>query len=948
MGRFIELTLHEAIQKVLREANKPMSTSEIAEQINLQGLYQRGDSNPIPTSQISARVKNYANLFKRLPDNKIALSNEANFILDEVAFRMEDCLRGSVNRSSYLIHSLLFYARLSNTSVHLNFFGKYSIEEWKKKHGSAKTQNDSGVDNIETLKNDTTTNIVESPEDIKLWLRNAFKNIDTHFQISVWENFIIHQIESVSDILLLTLFKILCQYDFRESSINNETFGNFFNEYLNSGNRSMRDRGVLSTPESLNIGLSKLITIKTNDVLVDPFAGFCGTIIKASIANQNVKHSIVAFDIFDEAIAIGQMNLISNGINSWNYIKHDSLSEQTILFDGLRNNEIADWVVTIPPFNAIANHYKSDKSLFPLGVGGSSTNLHVQSVLRILKPGGKAVVVVPDGFLFNNDNISIRIRKYLVENNILKAVISLPPGVFQPFTGISTSIIILEKGSQINEDVFFLNLQKLPISHLSENLEHFSNLVQTKTPQEDTSILISKSEIKENNYQLNTNRYFSSRNELKDGYKSIRELIAGYFTNPTITSKDFHSDGEIPFINNSNLSTSSKDYFLNPQSIKNYVDADLVASKRLKVVKPFSILCSKIGTNLRPTLVEENAGFVTSGNILVLEIDRKIILPKYFISQLYLEYVTKQLASIEIGTAQTFLRVEDLLDVKIKVPTLGEQEYYLHGLDITSITGLVNEPESEYQVIKHIKHSYAQINDAIGSDILNLKNYIHQKAASKEPISLSDKVSARKDAATLETLFERIIAAQTTAGDLFSTIKNIIDLGQVEMHKDSVDFYEYLKSEKTYLESLGENLHINIFTELDSENMVIEIDKNQFKELLRNLVVNAGRHGYLTKTESKNLVFEIVQEDDPSKLTLNYYNDGLPLPDGFSFEDFKTFGKRYDSDKGSGLGGHLVALIINKHNGEIVHLAATDSFPIPGANRALKTGIHFKIILPKS
>jgi L-cysteine desulfidase len=154
------------------------------------------------------------------------------------------------------------------------------------------------------------------------------------------------------------------------------------------------------------------------------------------------------------------------------------------------------------------------------------------------------------------------------------------------------------------------------------------------------------------------------------------------------------------------------------------------------------------------------------------------------------------------------VRVEDLMDVKVKVPNISEQKYYIQVLNISSLFGLVNEPESVYQVLKHIKHSYSQINDAIGSDIRNLINYIHQKAKTKETISLSDKVSARKDATTLEMLFERIIDAQITAGDLFSTIKNIMEFGQSEMHKEIVDINEFLKSEKKYLESLGENLNI--------------------------------------------------------------------------------------------------------------------------------------------
>ncbi len=315
MDNIIKMTLHEAIQKILRDAKKPLSTSEIASSINLQRLYNRGDGSPIPASQISARIKNYPDLFRRLPNNEIELNNKAKVILDDLVFRLEDCVRGKVDRSGYLIHSILFYVRFSYTDVGYDFFKKYNFDEWvnNHKHLLQKTVDppNFSIDNTFRVNKNT---IDESSLNIKLYLKEAFKNLDTHFDTLFWKDFILEQINKASESTILNLYKIICDYDLRDESLTDEVFGAFFNEYLNSGSRSMRDQGISSTPEALNISLSKLVTLKANDVLLDPFAGFCGTIVKASLANSEVKHSLIAFDILDEAIVLGQMNLILNAL----------------------------------------------------------------------------------------------------------------------------------------------------------------------------------------------------------------------------------------------------------------------------------------------------------------------------------------------------------------------------------------------------------------------------------------------------------------------------------------------------------------------------------------------------------------------------------------------------------------------------------------------------------
>ncbi|MBK7573355.1 MAG: N-6 DNA methylase [Bacteroidetes bacterium] len=765
----------------------------------------------------------------------------------------------------------------------------------------------------------------------------------------LWKPFLENQLEGFHTNIIHNLLKVLDDYNFNDTTLTDEVFGNYFNEYLNTSNRYQRDKEEVSSPTLVNEGLAKWTKISEGDVVLDPFAGFCGSLIKISKNNIRTKHSLIAYDIQLEAVVLGMMNFISNDIKNWTYKLKDTLNTQAEIFKDDIDDGIADWICTIPPFTPSINQGKNRniKSISS-SEKSPSPNYYINAILRMLNPKGKAIITIPDGFLFSSDETTKGIRRFLIEENILKTVIALPQNSFQPFSSVNTSILILEKQSRSYNDTHFIYLQKWSQGKLISGVDEVLDIIINHKEIEGKAIIVPINVIRNNHYFLNANRYFSDKEKLTDGYLSLRELIKNHFSNPLIKNEELISSGTIPFISVSNLSTSIDNSVLDKNKIKSFISSDLVNDKKLKFIKPGSILCSKIGQNLRPTLVANATGLISGGNVLVLEVDSSIIIPEYLINQLYKEYVDKQLGAIVIGSAQTFIRLEDLLEIKIKVPSLKEQSFILNNYGYNSMPNLVQEAESEYQVIKHIKHSYSQLNDAIGSDIINIKSYLEEKEKSKEFVSFEDRVSERKGAPTLNELFNRIAEAQLSTGQLFSTIKSIIDLSQKDVSLSSTNLKIFLEEQKPILISLNKNIVIRIITSLDEEGLMVLIDKNQFKELIRNLVLNACQHGYQESNIEKNIVFEITQEDDPTKLTLNYYNDGLPFPEGFSFNDFKSFGKRYNNSSGSGLGGHLIALIMEKHQGEIVHFAETDSYPLPGENSSLKVGVHFKITIPKS
>jgi type I restriction enzyme M protein len=148
--------------------------------------------------------------------------------------------------------------------------------------------------------------------------------------------------------------------------------------------------------------------------------------------------------------------------------------------------------------------------------------LFVALILRMLKNGGRSATIVPDGVLFGSSKAHVALREMLVEKNQLEAVISLPSGVFRPYAGVSTGILIFTKGGKTG-DVFFYDMQddgfslddkrtQLYDSTFAGDLPDCLNRWKGKDLQKDTdrtakAFCVKADEIREKNYDLSLNRY---------------------------------------------------------------------------------------------------------------------------------------------------------------------------------------------------------------------------------------------------------------------------------------------------------------------------------------------------------------------------------------------------------------------------------------------------------
>ena len=348
-----------------------------------------------------------------------------------------------------------------------------------------------------------------------------------------------------------------------------DTKGDLY-EYMLSKLQSAGQNGQFRTPRHIIRLMVELTGPTSKDTICDPASGTCGFLINASeylravypeiLSNKKTRahfHNTMfsGYDSDNTMLRIGSMNMLLHGIENPNITYRDSLSEDFAL-----EEEKYSLILANPPFSGSIDIDNAAKNLLDVVNTESTELLFIALFLKLLKIGGRAAVIVPDGVLFKANNANKEIRRILVEEQKLDAVISLPSGIFKPYAGVKTSILIFTKTeSGGTENVWFydmrsdgwslndqrrplLNLKKLgtnPSSKLSHKEHENNNLPdiinrwenrdssEIKRKKTEQSFTIKKEEIVAVDYDLSLNRHKKNiykKIEHTDPLQIIKEL----------------------------------------------------------------------------------------------------------------------------------------------------------------------------------------------------------------------------------------------------------------------------------------------------------------------------------------------------------------------------------------------------------------------------------------
>ena len=227
-----------------------------------------------------------------------------------------------------------------------------------------------------------------------------------------------------------------------------------------------------------------------------------------------MNHMFHGFDMDRTMLRIGAMNMMTHGVESPFIEYRDSLSDQN------QDRDKYSLILANPPFKGSLDADTVSADLLKVCKTKKTELLFLAAFVRMLKVGGRCACIVPDGVLFGSSTAHKAIRKELVEEQRLEAVISMPSGVFKPYAGVSTGILIFTKTGHggtdkvwfydMTADGFSLDDKRTPVAEndISDIIARFHNLeAEADRKRTDKSFFVIKDEIVGNEYDLSINKY---------------------------------------------------------------------------------------------------------------------------------------------------------------------------------------------------------------------------------------------------------------------------------------------------------------------------------------------------------------------------------------------------------------------------------------------------------
>ena len=233
-----------------------------------------------------------------------------------------------------------------------------------------------------------------------------------------------------------------------------DTKGDLY-EYMLGKIASAGQNGQFRTPRHVIRLMVEMVAPSPTDIVCDPACGTCGYLVAVGEylrerhpdlltdpkLRKHFHHGLFhGFDFDNTMLRIASMNMLLHGVENPDVVYRDSLSQ-----DHAGEEEKYTLVLANPPFAGSLDYENTAKDLLQVVKTKKTELLFLALFLRLLKPGGRAAVIVPDGVLFGSSNAHKTLRQTLVEEQKLDAVISLPSGVFKPYAGVSTAILLFTK-----------------------------------------------------------------------------------------------------------------------------------------------------------------------------------------------------------------------------------------------------------------------------------------------------------------------------------------------------------------------------------------------------------------------------------------------------------------------------------------------------------------------
>lgn len=326
---------------------------------------------------------------------------------------------------------------------------------------------------------------------------------------------------------------------------NRDAMGDVY-EYILGKMAASGTNGQFRTPRHIIRMIVEMMEPTTKDYICDPAMGSAGFLVEAVkyIKENNelltmgedmhhIKTNLInGYDTDQTMLRIGAMNLLLHDITAPQLAWRDSLSEQN------EDQNCYTLIMANPPFAGSLDKGNVNKKILAYANTSKTELLFLAQFVRSLEIGGRCASIVPDGVLFGSSKAHLAIRKEIVDNQQLRAVISMPSGVFKPYAGVSTAVLVFTKTNSggtdkvwfydMKADGYSLDDKRSPISDndIPDVVTRFHNQqTEESRSRKEQSFLVPVEEIRNNDYDLSINKYKEVERE-KVEYEPIADILA--------------------------------------------------------------------------------------------------------------------------------------------------------------------------------------------------------------------------------------------------------------------------------------------------------------------------------------------------------------------------------------------------------------------------------------
>jgi len=662
----------------------------------------------------------------------------------------------------------------------------------------------------------------------------------------------------------------------------------------------------------------------------DPAMGFGNTLLSI-LSNYELSPliDVEGMEINSGTFRFAVLNFMLHEANSMLLTNQDSLNA----FDQSTN----DVIVSVPPVGRL----NKQQSIIVNGENSISTKYLEERFLLLgiqaLNEKGRGYFIVPNSFLQRRS----KLKKYLLDQDLIEAVVQIPRVLRET---IESSLIILNKSKNIPGFVFLASLSSMDLS--SRNYEKNNIDFRLLLPEimlEYTDFI--NDSLRRNQHELTKIQPIKN---LDNGFllpnyyifDQSRDLTA--FVNNPKTEKlsniitDIKRGVPKSKSKNSDISTSIPSRFISPKDLRDFDQTTFfnyqTTDKKYYPLQTEFILqdeCVIIPTFpnhqaliFKPSIDHD---FAISNHLFAVKIDTNRMLPEFFIDQWNSEMFKIQFERFASGSSHIpSISINTLKEIYIEIPSIEEQRHRLelHKDESNQFMPVLSESRIDHKnMYDAMKHYIGNRVVPTNGHIKSLHGYIDQLHETTGG-NMTDLISNFDNSTIDDTLF-RIISFVEDVGSLAVNIQKLYEIDTPLQLKRQGLIPTIKKLCRKYAGSIG--------YKVQGENVLLDIDESCFSIVIENLFTNFRKHG-IDGIDSPKVEFEVVSRNDEDFVEIYYKNNGNPFPADYSFEDYLHSNKGAGTNPGTGLGGTLIRVSVEKHKGVIspvtLHDLASDGWNI--------------------